>query len=62
MFVCVIEIDSTPPPIVTLTPSTIILCAATAIDCSPEEQNLLIVVPGTVTGHPPAIATFLPIL
>jgi hypothetical protein len=46
----------------TLIPSTIILWAATAIDCKPDEQKRFIVVPGTVTGQPPAIATFLPML
>ncbi len=32
--------------------------AASAIVCSPDEQNRLIVMPGTDTGHPPAMAAW----
>ena len=45
-------IDSTPPPIAASTPSLMIRCAAIAIDCRPDEQKRLTVVPATVTGNP----------
>jgi len=44
--------DSTPPPIITGTLSTMTRCAAIAMACRPDEQKRLMVTPPAVTGRP----------
>ena len=44
------EMESTPPAIATWVCPEAIWLAAKAIDCSPEEQNRLMVEPATVIG------------
>ncbi len=48
--------DSSPPPTMTGTPSTMTRCAAMAIACMPEEQKRLMVDAATPTGMPARIA------
>src|SRR6185503_19446732 len=48
----IIVMDSTPPPIITSTPSLMMWLAASAMAFSPEEQNRLMVNPATLTGRP----------
>src|SRR5919106_3980841 len=52
----IIVIDSTPPPIITSTPSLMMWLAASAMAFRPEEQKRLIVSPATLTGSPARIA------
>jgi len=46
------EMLSRPPATNTCTPSVMIRCAASAIDCNPELQKRLILKPAVVTGSP----------
>ncbi len=59
-----IVIDSVPPATTTSANPARIRSAAIAIDCSPEEQNRLIVIAGTLSGSPAfraqMRATFIP--
>ena len=60
----IIDIVSSPPAISTSAPPVRIRSAARAMDCSPEEQNRLIVIALVSTGRPARIAaaraTFIP--
>src|ERR671938_1599499 len=60
----IIDIVSRPPATITSAPPVLILSAASAIDCSPEEQKRLIVIAEVSTGRPARIAaarvTFMP--
>jgi hypothetical protein len=59
-----IVIDSVPPATMMSAKPAMIRSAAIAIDCRPEEQNRLIVIPGTESGSPAfrahILATFIP--
>ena len=54
MFVsfCTQEMLSSPPATITVAPSVITRCAASAMDCSPELQKRLMLRPAVVTGNP----------
>jgi hypothetical protein len=56
MFICTRLIDSSPPATATGTPSCVMLRAASAIACNPDEQKRLTVWPAVVTGRPARMA------
>src|SRR5215218_5416818 len=60
----IIDIVSKPPATITSAPPLLILSAAIAIDCNPDEQKRLIVIALVSTGKPARIAaaraTFIP--
>ena len=56
MFICTRLMDSSPPATATGTPSCVMLRAASAIACRPEEQKRLTVWPAAVTGRPARMA------
>src|SRR5262245_39872307 len=52
----IMVMDSTPPPIITSTPSLMMWLAASAMAFRPEEQKRLMVSPPTLTGRPARMA------
>ena len=53
---CTQEMDSRPPATSTSFSPAMMRCAASAIDCRPEEQKRLMVMPDVVTGRPARVA------